>query len=79
MAVLSGRAGFYDILLTETFSTLGIDIDIRRLPSERALHEASTGNLDGQFAREAGSRGHLATSRASTSVSSMAGKSTSIK
>ncbi len=45
------RDGFYDTLLTEAFSALGIGIDIRRLPSERALHEASSGNLDGEFGR----------------------------
>lgn len=43
--------GFYDLLLNEAFRRLGIPLEIRRFPSERALHEANTGRVDGEFGR----------------------------
>lgn len=49
-STLDGR-GFYDRLLTEAFENLGIELTIHRLPSERALREANTGRMDGEFGR----------------------------
>ncbi|MCA1755678.1 MAG: transporter substrate-binding domain-containing protein [Spirochaeta sp.] len=44
-------SGFYDHVLHETFSHMDIELEIRHLPSERALHDANSGRLDGEFGR----------------------------
>ncbi len=43
--------GFYNLLLTETFRRLDVPLEIRRMPSERALQEANSGRVDGEFGR----------------------------
>ena len=43
--------GFYDLVLTEAFDRIGIDLEIRHLPSERSLVEANTGRVDGEYGR----------------------------
>jgi polar amino acid transport system substrate-binding protein len=41
--------GFYDRVLKEVFSDLGIDLEIIHLPSARSLQEANSGRVDGEF------------------------------
>lgn len=43
--------GFYDRLLAEVFARLEIELTIHGLPSERALREANSGRMDGEFGR----------------------------
>ncbi len=44
-------SGFYDHVLHEAFSRMGLELEIRHLPSERALQDANAGRLDGEFGR----------------------------
>lgn len=44
-------SGLYDQVLHEAFRRLGIEIEIRHLPSERAIQDANAGRLDGEFGR----------------------------
>lgn len=43
--------GFYDTLLQRAFRRLDIDLEIRRLPSERSLFAAQNGSVDGEYGR----------------------------
>ncbi len=43
--------GLYDRVLHEAFRRVGLELEIRRLPSERALQDANAGRLDGEFGR----------------------------
>lgn len=45
--------GFYDLVLADAFDRLGIDLEIRHLPSERSLVEANAGRVDGEYGRTA--------------------------
>lgn len=46
--------GFYDILLTEIFNSMGYELKINHYPSERSLQWADDGHDDGEFARISG-------------------------
>ncbi len=43
--------GFYDVLLKEVFGSIGINIRINHLLSERSIQNANSGIDDGEFAR----------------------------
>jgi polar amino acid transport system substrate-binding protein len=43
--------GLYDLVLADAFDRLGLDLEIRHLPSERSLVEANAGHVDGEYGR----------------------------
>ncbi len=46
--------GFYDVLLEDVFSRLGLGVHINHYPSERSIQWADEGHDDGEFARISG-------------------------
>ncbi len=46
--------GFFDLLLNELFTRIGVQIDLVRLPAERALQMANEGLSDGDIPRISG-------------------------
>jgi polar amino acid transport system substrate-binding protein len=43
--------GLYDRMIRQALEDLGMQLEIRRLPSQRGLIEASTGRVDGEYGR----------------------------
>jgi hypothetical protein len=45
--------GLYDRMIRAALADLGVELEIRRLPSLRGLVEASEGRIDGEYGRAA--------------------------